>query len=538
MELDRRTMLKGLAVGAVGAMGASALSACSKHATSGEAAKEDSPSAEEYKPTRTEETDIVVIGSGTAGFSAALHSQEGGAEVTMVEKLSVVGGASNFAEVCFGVGTKLQKELGYEYTMLEVLQDECEFHNYRVNRILWEKLAGNSGRALDWFMDLVEPYGGGFFAVLGNEGGLQVGHAYKPTVIEATGETSTKGAGQIAILEKVARERGVKIYTSCPAVKLVKTGDAVTGVICDNDGEIIQINAKAVIMAASGFGNNPEMIAKLGSDTSQMDFFGCEGATGDAIRMAKEVGAAHKGSIALQMMGATLPKPSSMGDQINQVFRNEPFQLWVNGDGERFVTEKLLIFTQTANAVDLQNGVFSIMDDALVDFYQTWPTENGAGSYILAGTVLDQTRAGLENELATKPDHVFAADTIEELAEKMGVPADALKATVDRYNELCELGEDVDFGKAGKYLKPISTPPFYAGRLYTNLLTTNGGILINAKAEVLDEEHKPIPGLYLCGADADGFCGETYGVNLPGSTQSLGMTYGMIAAESACEFIK
>lgn len=535
-------MLKGLAVGAAGVVGASVFGGCAKSEPLGNTGSSDSGSAEggsaSYDVARTEETDIVVIGSGTGGFSAALHAQEGGAKVTMVEKLSTVGGASNFAEVCFGVGTKLQKELGYDYTMLEVLQDECEFHNYRVNRILWEKLAQNSGRALDWFIDLTAPYGGGFFAVLGNEGGLQVGHAYCPTVIEETGEESTKGAGQIAILKKVALERGIQIYTSCPALQLVKTGDTVTGVICDNDGETIQINAKAVILAASGFGNNPDMIAELGNDTSQMDFFGCQGAMGDGIRMAKEAGAIHKGSIALQMMGATLPKPSSMGDHINQVFRNEPFQLWVNGDGKRFVTEKLNIFTQTANAVDMQNGVFSLMDEKLVDFYQTWPTENGAGSYIMGGTVLDQTRSGLENELATKPDHVFKADTLDELAEKMGVPADTLKATVERYNELCAKGEDEDFGKPGKYLTPIDTPPFYAGRLYTNLLTTNGGILINENAEVLDENHKPIAGLYLCGADADGFCGETYGVNLPGSTQSFGMTYGMIAAESACDYIK
>lgn len=538
MELDRRTAIKGMAAGLIGA----GLVGCAKQpeVTDGNTpAPTPEPELDALTPTATEEADIVVIGSGIGGFSAALHAQEAGAKVIMVEKLSTVGGATNFAEVVFGIETKLQKELGFHYTLQDVVQDECNFHNYRINRILWEVLANASGPALDWFMDLVEPMGGGFMAVLGNPGGVQCGHAYKPTIIKATGKESTKGAGQIALLEEVAQNRGIAIYTSCPAKKLVQdAGGAVTGVICDKKGEIIQINAKAVIMAASGFGANNDMIADLGSDTSQMDFSGCAGAEGDAIRMCKEVGATHKGSIALQQMGATLPLPCTMGDHINQVFRNEPFQLWVNNNGRRFSTEYFSIFTQAANAVDLQNGTWSIMDDATVEFYQTYPTEAGAGSYIFGGTPLSETRAGLEDFLKTKSEHVVKADTIEELAGKIGCDAKTLKATVDRYNELVAAGEDVDCAKPAKYLRPIATPPFYAGRLYGNLLTTNGGIQIDEQCAVLNKEHKPIAGLYLCGADADGFCGETYGVNLPGTTQSLGLTLGMVAAQSACAYIK
>ncbi|MBR2834492.1 MAG: FAD-binding protein [Coriobacteriales bacterium] len=517
--MTRRDVLEGAAIGALGVCALSASSALAEEAAS-------------LEPTALEEADVVVVGSGIGGFSSAIRSAQNGAKVIMVEKLGYVGGATNFAEVCFGVGSRMQKEAGIDYTYLEVLHDECEFHNYRVNRILWEKLAKTSGQAIDWFSDLVEPRGGGFMAVLGEN--LLVAHAYKPTVIEKTGQISTKGAGQIAILETIAEELGITIYTDCPAKKLVTTDGAVTGVICDHDGEILQINAKAVILAASGFANDPEYVATFGSDMKQMAFSGCPGATGDAIHMAKEVGAAHKGSLCLQMMGGSLPLPSSMGDHINQVFRNEPYQLWVNQDGRRFVTEKLAVFTQAANAIDMQDATWSLMDDALVDFYQTYATLIGAGSYIMAGTVLDQTRAGLEEFLESKPEYVLKADSLEELAQKMGVPAENLIATVERYNELCAQGEDTDFGKPGEFLKPLTTPPFYAGRLFTLLLTTVGGIRINENAQVLNEDAKPIPGLYLVGSDADGFSGETYGVNLPGSTQSLGLTFGMIAADHAC----
>ena len=519
MELTRRDLLKASAATALAGSAAVAMPAVAEEAGA-------------LEPTAFEEADIVVVGSGIGGFSTAIRAAQHGAKVVMLEKLGYVGGATNFAEVVFGVGSRMQKEAGIDYTYLEVLQDECEFHNYRVNRILWEKLAKTSGEAIDWFCDLVEQRGGGFMAVLGEK--LLVAHAYKPTVIEKTGELSTKGAGQIAILETIAEELGITIYTDCPAKHLVTTDGVVTGVIADRSGEIVQFNAPAVVLAASGFANDPEYIASFGSDTKQMAFSGCPGATGDAIRMAKEVGAAHKGSLCLQMMGGTLPLPSSMGDQINQVFRNEPYQLWVNQDGRRFVTEKLAVFTQAANAIDLQDATWSIMDDALVDFYQGYATLIGAGSYIMAGTVLDQTRAGLEEFLESKPEFVLKADTLEELAEKMGVPADNFVATVERYNELAAAGEDVDFGKPGEFLKPISTPPFYAGRLYTLLLTTNGGIHINENTQVLDGDAKPIPGLYLVGSDADGFAGETYGVNLPGSTQSFGLTLGVIAADYIC----
>jgi len=528
--MDRRNFVKGLlAAGAIAGVGS--LSAC---ATDDGGTSTEKPT-DDYTPTRTEDTDVVVVGSGIGGFSSAIRAAQNGAKVTMVEKLSVVGGSTNVAEVVFASGSKLQRELGIEYTDLEVLRDECEFHNYRVNRILWQKLVENSGKAIDWFLGIVEPYGGGFFAVLGNEGGLQVAHAYKPTVIQATGETSTKGKGHIAILETVAKQLGVSIYTSCPAKKLVSTDGKVTGIIADNSGEIIQINAaKGVILAASGFANNQDMIAGMGRDVKQMAFVGCEGSTGDAIAMAQSVGAAHKGSLCLQFMGATLPLPSSMGDHINQVVRNEPFNLWVNQNGRRFVTEYLTIFTQKGNAVDMQNGTFSLMDEALVDFYQTYATTQGAGSYVLAGTVLDQTRSGLNGILQSQPDNAFKADTIEELAQKTGMQADTLKATIDRYNELCTKGEDTDFGKPADFLRPLTTPPYYACRLFTNLLTTVGGIQINENAQVIDENAKPIPGLFVVGSDADGFAGETYGVNLPGSTQSFGLTYGMIAGDFIC----
>ena len=123
------------------------------------------------------------------------------------------------------------------------------------------------------------------------------------------------------------------------------------------------------------------------------------------------------------------------------------------------------------------------------------------------------------------------ANTIEELADKMGVPKDRLKKSFDRYNELCEKGVDKDLGKRRELMVPLDKPPYYAFRFGPAVLVVVGGLKINSNMEVLDEKNKPVPGLYAVGNTSGGKFGVDYPMVLPGTSHGTALTLGYVLGE-------
>ena len=138
-------------------------------------------------------------------------------------------------------------------------------------------------------------------------------------------------------------------------------------------------------------------------------------------------------------------------------------------------------------------------------------------------------------ERYVKNGTAFKADTIEELAEQMGVPAETFRATVDRYNELYEQGEDVDFGKRAELLTSITEPPFYAVKWGPALLNVHGGMIIDTDMRVLDDDNKPIPGLYAIGNVAGGLYGVDYPLLWNGNSHSRAITWARAAIQAIAE---
>jgi fumarate reductase flavoprotein subunit len=208
--------------------------------------------------------------------------------------------------------------------------------------------------------------------------------------------------------------------------------------------------------------------------------------------------------------------------------------LWVNSKGERFMNEDGIPNTTFAgNALATQPGklAYSIFDSALLEKYRKKGPD--IQSHVHPLDMYEHLEEAIDSALAAGYKHVFRADTVEGLAEKMGVRPETLAETVDEYNALCASGFDELFEKDHAYLQPISKPPFYACRYFPSAYGTLGGIKIDYKAEVLDDNSDPIPGLHAAGLDACTIYGDSYPFILPGNSMGFALNSGRIAGESA-----
>jgi fumarate reductase flavoprotein subunit len=341
----------------------------------------------------------------------------------------------------------------------------------------------------------------------------------------------------IKIMTDRAKELGVKILLQAPAQKILKQGDRITGVIGeDKSGNPVQVNAKSVIIATGGFGDNPQMVKKytgyeLGKD---MYSFRIPGLDGDGIRMAWEAGAART-EMTMEMI-YNMPEHMSFPPQLYQAFRQP--HLLVNLQGERFLNEAIMpnaTFTGNAIAIQKDRCAFMIFDE---DIKKQMESDFDFRDFVFPVTFFENADDAIKGVLGQGYPHLFIADSLEELAEKTGINYEGLSKTVETYNQACAKGYDDLFNKAHRYLRPIKTPTFYAGRHFSSAYGTLGGIKINHKTEVLDKNWEVIPGLYAAGTDACTIYGDSYVFILPGNTMAFALNSGRIAGENAAEYAK
>ena len=195
--------------------------------------------------------------------------------------------------------------------------------------------------------------------------------------------------------------------------------------------------------------------------------------------------------------------------------------------------------TFVANAVSRQmkRCSFIIFDEATRKHYEEKALDippDGVATF--ANPDIKDT--GVMEALDRGSENIFSANTLKELAEKTGIDHNRLQATIDVYNRACETGRDELFHKNAKYLRPIKTPRFYAGRLFPGAIGSLGGIKINHRTEVLNKDHEVIPGLYAAGTDANALYGDSYAFVLPGNTLGFALNSGRIAGENAAKYTK
>ena len=472
--------------------------------------------------------DAAVVACGAGGLAACAQASELGLKVIGIEKGKKTGGAANAGMGLLGLDTDVQKRDLNSVTLEHAFRMFMDYTHWRVDANLVRNYFGKSADTIRWLEDMgVEFYKAARYF----PGSEATWHIVMP-------ENRKPGPGcagtMMKILTEHARDLGTEFLMETSAQHLLMEDGRVCGVRClDKDGEEIVIHAGAVIIATGGFGGNKEEVLKRTGFTYDKDFFGfcLPNMQGDGIRMAREAGAAKTE----ESMELAVSTAGGLKESIRTAF-HQP-NLLVNYQGDRFFNEEFFEnSTFAANACNLQQGRCGIMviDDRIRDLYENHGVD--VSSYVLNRMSAEGFSEDFEKALQKNP-YIAKADTLEELAEKMGIEKENFLRTVETYNHYCDT-HDEQFGKRQDYLRPIRTAPFYACKFFPGAYGTLGGIKINHRTEVLTEDYRVIPGLYAAGTDTCTIYGDSYMFKLPGNSMGYSVNTGRMAAEGAAEYIR
>ena len=483
------------------------------------------------------EADVIVVAAGLSGLAAAASAAENGAKTLVFEKSNTTGGAANMGMGPLGVGSRVQRSQMVALTPGEAFRKHMFFTHYNVNARLVRDFYFKSGETIDWLEDTVGvEFVGAQRAFSAPEAtrayseGEFTWHVVKP---EGGGMPGPRAATAMTKkLTEYAKEQGADFQMETPVRELIVEDGAVVGVIAvDKNGEEIEARAKSVIVATGGFGENPQMIKECtGFEYGNTIFnFAVPGMRGEGLKMCWAAGAA-KTPMIMEIM-------YQLPDNMNHFILDGAFRqpcLWVNRNGERFMPEDQIANTTfTGNAIAAQPGkiAFAIFDSKLLKKYK----KRGPDiiSHVHPHDLYDHFDEQWERDLEAGYEPICQADTIEELAEKAGIDVAGLVAQVEEYNEMCDAGWDEIFEKDRSYMEPIAKGPFYCCRQNVGAYGSLGGVKVNHKLEVLNEESKVIPGLYCVGTDACSIYGDSYPFTLPGNTMGFCLNSGRIAGEQA-----
>ena len=493
----------------------------------------------------TYNTDIVIVGAGGAGMTAALTAGEKGADVIILESQAAVGGNSvratggmNAADTPaqdeneFGESAGVEKTLKTARTTyadnvtITKLAEEVEkqWADYQANPVgyfdsdelmeldtmiggkginnpeLVEELADESADGVEW----LKKYGINLTSV-GSFGGASVKRIHRP--VNAEGKTIAVGSYMIPLLEKACEENdkiSIQLETTATTILTDENGKAVGVKAVGATGNEVTVNAKAVILATGGFGANLDMVAELVPALKGFMTTNAAGAQGQGIEMAQALGAATVDMDQIQIHPTVQFDTAAL---ITEGLRGDGAVL-INAEGKRFIDE--VGTRDVVSAAEIaQPGSYSylVVDQAMLD-----------KSSVIAGYV--------------KRGFVFQGNTYEELAKALDVDAATFAETMNTWNTYVEAKNDPDFGRTS-FAQPLNTAPYYAIKVTAGVHHTMGGLVINTDTEVLKADGTAIAGLYAAGEVTGG----VHGANrLGGNAVADFVVFGRIAGEEAAEY--
>ena len=490
------------------------------------------------------DADVVVIGAGGAGMTAAMTAADAGQKVVILESQAMVGGNSVRAtggmnagdtvyqdENEFGESAGVEKTLktaaekyadnatitalaktvseqwaayqadpkGY-FDSVELMELDTMIGGKGINDPeLVETLCANSADAIDW----LDEHGITLHNV-SSFGGASVKRIHRP--VNAEGKTVSVGSYMIPLLQENCEKAGVKMMLDTTATEILTdaNGAAVGVKATGASGETVTVNAKAVVLASGGFGANLDMVVKYKPELKGFMTTNAPGIQGQGIEMAQAIGAATVDMDQIQIHPTVEANTAAL---ITEGLRGDGAIL-INEEGQRFIDE--VGTRDVVSAAEIaQTGSYSwlVVDQAMVD-----------ASSVIQGYI--------------KKGYTVTGATYEELGKAMGVDAAAFAETMEKWNGYVEAKNDPDFGRTS-FANPLNTAPYYAVKVTAGVHHTMGGLKINANTEVLNEKGEVIPGLFAAGEVTGG----VHGANRLGGNAVADFTvFGRIAGAAASDY--
>ena len=492
----------------------------------------------------TVDADVVVVGAGGAGMTAAITAAAEGKTVVILESQSMVGGNSVRAtggmnagktvyqdENEFGESAGVEKTLktaaekyadnetitalaktvseqwaayqanptGY-FDSVELMELDTMIGGKGINDPeLVETLCANSADAIDW----LDEHGITLHNV-SSFGGASVKRIHRP--VNAEGKTVSVGSYMIPLLQENCEKAGVKMMLDTTATEILTdaNGAAVGVKATGASGETVTVNAKAVVLASGGFGANLDMVVKYKPELKGFMTTNAPGIQGQGIEMAQAIGAATVDMDQIQIHPTVEANTAAL---ITEGLRGDGAIL-INEEGQRFIDE--VGTRDVVSAAEIaQTGSYSwlVVDQAMAD-----------ASSVIQGYI--------------KKGYTVTGSTYEELGKAMGVDAAAFAETMEKWNGYVEAKNDPDFGRTS-FANPLNAAPYYAVKVTAGVHHTMGGLKINANTEVLNEKGEVIPGLFAAGEVTGG----VHGANRLGGNAVADFTvFGRIAGAAASDY--
>lgn len=516
------------------------------------------PAVPEDQIETTIEADVIVVGAGLAGVAATRSAAEEGVRVVVFEKAAEPQCRSGEYAVING---RLQESWGRATMDPEEitnrLMNEC---SYRIKRPIISRWANHCSETFDWFIgakpdlyiceknraDVPDEHAASFLVPLYHP--LPEHYDYReeifPTYPTSVEFLPNQRPVVMANMDKAIAEGDVTPFYGHFVVKLLKDGNRVTGVIARDaeTGSYVRANAsRGVVLATGDYGSNTEMVRHYCPEVIEngvpavwmnRDVEGKPTNTGDGLKLGAWAGARIQQNHApmIHHMGGTSGTGGAMG--------NTPF-LFLNADGMRFMNESVP-GQQLQNQIEMQPGrlAFQLWDDNWPDQVGYMPASHGTVCYYSEDKPRNndwdrsyRSRADIEKAVST--GQIQAADTVEELLEKLGLDPERARASVERYNELARGGHDDDFGKPAKRMFTLEKAPFYGVRMgVTGMLVCAGGLESDEEARTYDNARKAIRGLYVAGNIQGNRYAVEYPICLKGLSHSLCLFYGYVAGKN------
>ena len=440
--------------------------------------------------------DVIIVGSGGAGMTAAIEAKDAGMNPVILEKMPMAGGNTSKASAGLNASeTSVEKAQGITDSNDKFYEETLKGGGGTNDKELLRYFVDHSAAAVDWLAqnDIV-------LDNLTTTGGMSVSRTHRPHDGSAVGAYLVKG------LEENISKRDIPVFVNSDVTKINEKDGKVSGVEVKIEGETKQVDSKAVVVTTGGFGANQKMIAKYRPDLKDYVTTNAAGSTSDGIEMISALGGALVDMDKIQIHPTVFQKT---GYLVSESIRGEGAIL-VNKEGKRFFNE--MDTRDKVSAAELK--------------------QDGKYAYAIFGEGTKDKVKAVDQYISK--DMVVEADNVEELAKKLDIKPEELNATVTKWNKAVADKKDSEFGRTTGMTNDISGK-VYAIKVAPGIHHTMAGVKINTQTQVLKEDGQPIKGLYAAGEVTGGLHG---GNRIGGNAVADIIIFGRQAGQESAKYAK